>query len=69
MPNLSKNGNPGLRQTDFEREPVFRLLCDYFDGDRDRAIAEVTSLMNGGKSLREACEMVIASNGFENSFY
>jgi len=69
MPIRSENEKSGLRQTDLESEPVFRLLCDYFGGDRDRAIAEVTPLVDHGKGLKEACEMVIASCGFENSFY
>lgn len=54
---------------DFDDEPVFRLLVSYFDGDRHRAVAEVAPLLEEGRSLKDACELVIASNGFEVSFY
>jgi len=69
MPIRSENENSGPRHTDFESEPVFRLLCSYFGGDRARAVAEIVPLMEKGKSLNMACEIVIASNGFERSFY
>jgi hypothetical protein len=54
---------------DYDAEPVFRLLVSYFDGDRERAISEVRALVETGRSVKDACEVVIASHGFENSFY
>jgi len=69
MPRESKSSVPGPRQGDFDCEPVFRLLKSYFNGDRALAIAEVSPIMEGGRSLKEACEIVIASHGFERSFY
>lgn len=53
----------------FEVEPLFGLLVSYLGGDRARALAEVRELIAEGRSLREACEVVIASGGYEASFY
>jgi len=58
-----------VREVNFEAEPVFVLLCSYLNGDRERAVSEVSLLMAKGESLKDACEIVIASRGFENSFY
>ncbi len=56
-------------EENFEEEPVFGLLCSYLYGDRDRALTEVRLLMAKGESLKDACEIIIATQGFENSFY
>jgi len=54
---------------EIDEEPVFRLLVSYFSGDRARAVAEVAPLLKEGRTLKDACEVVIASGGFEISFY
>jgi hypothetical protein len=65
---MSGSANPSSHQ-EFDEEPVFRLLVSYFGGDRIRTIEEVVPLIEEGRTLKDACEVVIASGGFEVSFY
>jgi hypothetical protein len=58
-----------LLHQEYDDKPVLKLLCSYLKGDRLRAVAEVSALMAEGRSLKDACEVVIASSGFEESFY
>jgi len=58
-----------LLHQEYDDESVFRLLCSYLKGDRARAVAEVSAIIAEGKSLKDACEIIIASGGFEASFY
>jgi len=64
-----KRGNEAEYEAEYEAEPVFRLLVSYLDGDRERALAEVRPLVEVGRTVKDACEVVIASRGFETSFY
>ena len=53
---------------EFDDEPLFVLLCSYFNNDRERAAREVLPLIDEGHSLKDACDIVINSHGFERSF-
>ena len=63
----SKDASAG--NEDYDKEPLFQLLVSYMDGDRAKAAAEVRPLVEAGSTVRDACEVVIASGGFEASFY
>ena len=65
---MSGSASPSS-QKEFDDEPVFRLLVSYFGGDHARAVGEVIPLLREGRTLKDACEVIITSNGFEKSFY